>query len=170
MWTAKAQISLRIRAVWSGPSRSTNRIIGYYKIYERRTKVRIVLCTCAWWSESAHVRRHFFGWRETYMARDLGKPTVQKHWHKHRPLCSHCYEGLLGLPAQSNGLWMHHISTVEAPVMTQGRQGWSLSCGSVVFLPDRLVYIYLIDLLSWPLRLIFIRIYPFYNLGVTVRK
>ena len=32
MRTAKAQISLRIRAVWSGPSLSANRIIGYYKI------------------------------------------------------------------------------------------------------------------------------------------
>ena len=32
--TAKAQISLRIRAGWSGPSLSANRIIGYYRIYE----------------------------------------------------------------------------------------------------------------------------------------
>ena len=30
MRTAKAQISLRIRAVWSGPSLSAYRIIGYY--------------------------------------------------------------------------------------------------------------------------------------------
>ena len=30
MLTAKAQISLRIRAVWSGSSLSVNRIIGYY--------------------------------------------------------------------------------------------------------------------------------------------
>ena len=32
MGTAKAQISLRIRAVWSGPSLSANKIIGYYKV------------------------------------------------------------------------------------------------------------------------------------------
>ena len=30
--TAKAQISLRIRAVWSGPSLPANRIIGYYRM------------------------------------------------------------------------------------------------------------------------------------------
>ena len=32
--TAKAQISLHIHAVWSGPSLSANRIIGYYRMYE----------------------------------------------------------------------------------------------------------------------------------------
>ena len=34
--TVKAQISLRTCAVWSGPSLSANRIIGYYKMYEWR--------------------------------------------------------------------------------------------------------------------------------------
>ena len=34
MRTAKAQISLRIRAVWSGPSLSANRIIGYYRMMD----------------------------------------------------------------------------------------------------------------------------------------
>ena len=32
MRTAKAQISLRFRAVWSGPSLSGNRITGYYEM------------------------------------------------------------------------------------------------------------------------------------------
>ena len=36
MRTVKAQISLRIRAVWSGPSLSANRIIGFYRMYQRR--------------------------------------------------------------------------------------------------------------------------------------
>ena len=36
MWTMKAQISLRIRAVWSGPSLFTNRITGHNKMYEWR--------------------------------------------------------------------------------------------------------------------------------------
>ena len=34
MRTAKSQISLRIRAVWSGPSLSANRIIGHYRMYQ----------------------------------------------------------------------------------------------------------------------------------------
>ena len=38
MHTEKAQISLRIRAVWSGPLLSTNKSIGYYRIYEWRAK------------------------------------------------------------------------------------------------------------------------------------
>ena len=38
MRTAKAQISLRIRAVWSWPSLSLTRINGYYKMTEWRAK------------------------------------------------------------------------------------------------------------------------------------
>ena len=50
MRTVKAHISLRIRAVWSGPLLSANIIT---KWYER-------------WSESAHsahAQRHYFAWR-----------------------------------------------------------------------------------------------------------
>ena len=63
MWTAKAQIRLRIRAVWSGPSLSANRIIVYYRTYEWTAKTREILCAGS--SESAHfvhTRRHFFAW------------------------------------------------------------------------------------------------------------
>ena len=63
MRTAKAQISLRIHTVWSGPSLSANRIIGHYKMYEWRAKAWMILCTCAVLSESAysaHVQRHIF--------------------------------------------------------------------------------------------------------------
>ena len=38
MRTAKALISLRTRAVWSGPSLSTNWIIGHYRMYHWRGK------------------------------------------------------------------------------------------------------------------------------------
>ena len=55
MRTAKAQISLRVRAVWSGPSLSANRFIGYYRMFEWRAKARMTLCACAGWSESVHV-------------------------------------------------------------------------------------------------------------------
>ena len=45
MRTAKAQISLRIRAGWSGPSLAANRIIGYHKMYKWTAKARVVQTT-----------------------------------------------------------------------------------------------------------------------------
>ena len=72
--TANAQISLCIWAVWSGPTLSANRIIGYYRIYE---EVWIILSTCAGWSESAqfaHVWRNFF--RLTRPGLPHGAPAV----------------------------------------------------------------------------------------------
>ena len=53
MRTAKAQVSLRIRTVWSWPSLSAHRTIGYYRIYEWRAKARMILCACAGWSKCA---------------------------------------------------------------------------------------------------------------------
>ena len=47
MRTAKAQISLRIRAVRSGPSLSAIRIIGYYIMFKCRAIARMKLCACA---------------------------------------------------------------------------------------------------------------------------
>ena len=55
MRTVKAQISLRIRADWSGPSLSANKIIRYYKMYECRRKARMILCACARGSGPANV-------------------------------------------------------------------------------------------------------------------
>ena len=46
---------------------TADRIMGYYRMYEWRAKARMILCACAWWSESTnfvHVWRHFFGWRD----------------------------------------------------------------------------------------------------------
>ena len=65
MWTAKAQISLCIHAVWTGPSLSISRIIGYNRMYEWRAKRQMILWACTGCSESvpfAHVLRHFFAW------------------------------------------------------------------------------------------------------------
>ena len=54
MRTVKAQISLRIRAVWSGPLLSATRIVGYYGMYmyQWRAKARVISCACAGWCES----------------------------------------------------------------------------------------------------------------------
>ena len=66
MRTAKAQISLRICIVWSGPSLPANRIIWYYKIHEWTAKSQMILCACGGLSEFAHfahARRHIFARR-----------------------------------------------------------------------------------------------------------
>ena len=55
MRTVKAQISLRIRAVWSGQSLSAYIIIGYYRMYEWSAKARMILCACAACSKIAHL-------------------------------------------------------------------------------------------------------------------
>ena len=60
--TAKAQLSLRICAVLSGPSLAAKRIIGDYKMYKWRAKARVILCACAGYA-FAHVKMHFFAWR-----------------------------------------------------------------------------------------------------------
>ena len=65
MRTSKAQISLRIRAVWSKFSLSANRIIRYHRMYQWRAKARMGPCACAGWCESAnvvHAQRHVFAW------------------------------------------------------------------------------------------------------------
>ena len=84
IWTMKAQISLRIRAVWSGPSLSASRIIGYYRIYEWRAKTRMISCTCAGGSKSAyfaHVRRHGFAWHgPNHAAWPAEKSTDSTDW------------------------------------------------------------------------------------------
>ena len=70
MRIANVQISLRIRAAWSGPSLSANRIIWYYRMYDWRAKTRMIRSACTRWCESAyfaHVRRHFFAWRDPIM-------------------------------------------------------------------------------------------------------
>ena len=50
---AKVQISLRICAVWSGLSLSVNIITGYHRLYDWRANARMIICACAYWSESA---------------------------------------------------------------------------------------------------------------------
>ena len=69
MRTAKAQISLRIRAVWSGPTLSAVRVTGYYIMYPWRANAPMRPCACVQWSESvhfAHARRHYFAWRSPF--------------------------------------------------------------------------------------------------------
>ena len=48
--TTKAQIRLRIRAVWSGPSLSANRVIRYCRICRYIANVFIGLCALAGWA------------------------------------------------------------------------------------------------------------------------
>ena len=63
MRTVKAQISLRIRAVWSGPSLSAYRIIGHYRMYQWRANIRMRLRMRGMNVHFTHARRHIFAWR-----------------------------------------------------------------------------------------------------------
>ena len=61
--TVKAQFSLRVHAVWPGLSLFAARIIGFYRKFQRRAKVRRRPCSSTRWYESAHfahARRHVF--------------------------------------------------------------------------------------------------------------
>ena len=63
--TAKAQISLRIRAVWSGPSLSANRITGSFRMYQCLRNATNETCTCVGWiwiCAFSHARRHIATW------------------------------------------------------------------------------------------------------------
>ena len=68
MRTAKAKISLRIRAVWSGPSLSANRIIGDYRMYQWRANAWMGLCACAGWiSAFCACSKTPFLWHDPYI-------------------------------------------------------------------------------------------------------
>ena len=57
----RPRFSLCICTVWSDPLPFINRIIEYYRMYEWRTQVWMILCTYVGWSESVHlalVRSH----------------------------------------------------------------------------------------------------------------
>ena len=80
MRTANAQIRLRICAVWSGPSLSANRIIGYYRMYEWRANARFDFAHAWYESESVHfayIRRHIFAWREPYIKLSESKRPIK---------------------------------------------------------------------------------------------
>ena len=68
--TTKAQISLCIHTVWTGPPLSANRIAGYYRMFQLRAKTRIILCDCTGWCEDTHfapARRHILAWHDLYV-------------------------------------------------------------------------------------------------------
>ena len=48
-------------------------------MYHWRGKARMIICACAWWSESAHiahVRRHFYAWRGSYNVQRDKRPLM----------------------------------------------------------------------------------------------
>ena len=78
--TARALIRLRIRAVWSRPSLSANRIIRHCRMWKWRANARIRLCAGAGWSESAHcvrVWKHVFTWHFSCLSGNLRQRSFQ---------------------------------------------------------------------------------------------
>ena len=109
MRTAKAQISLHICAVWSGPSLSAYRIIGNYRMYQVKSNARMRLCACVGWiwisAIFAKVRRHIFAWRaphpRTHSA--AGLPHIVAKYN------SSCGQYVLAAYADSKYLWPEWI-------------------------------------------------------------
>ena len=58
-WTAKAKISLCIHAVWSGPSLSTNRITGHYRMYQWRANAWMRFYSCIGWMQGQGYKTFF---------------------------------------------------------------------------------------------------------------
>ena len=96
MRTAKTQISLRIRAVWSGPSLSANRISGYYKMYEWRAKARMILCACAGWSDSTHFCMFEGTFSHDAAHKCLCTGTTDIDYDSYTRLCSYCPFVIIG--------------------------------------------------------------------------
>ena len=72
--TVKAQISLRIRAGWSAPSYSANRIAGHYRMLQWRVKILVRLCACVeliWICAFCACSETRFAWRDLYYAASL---------------------------------------------------------------------------------------------------
>ena len=94
MYTVKAQSSMHVYTIWSEPLLYTNRIIGYFRMYEWRAKTH-VLCACTGKSESdhfAHVRSHFFAWHSPYNL-NAARPL---HWSS----CNTCITDFIMPPLQ----------------------------------------------------------------------
>ena len=91
MRTAKAQIRLRIRAVWSGPELSANRIIGHYWMYWMGANAWMRLCACVGWiwicAFCACWKTHL-AWRGPYGTWGLHYISVQKESAQIYPLFS----------------------------------------------------------------------------------
>ena len=66
--TANAQISLRIRSVWSGPSLFANRSIGHYRLYRKQTPGWDFAHARDESVHFSHAQIHLFTWRGPYFS------------------------------------------------------------------------------------------------------
>ena len=91
-WAHQALMCLQVMcgcAAWPGHSLSANRIIRYYRMYEWKTKARMILCACAGWSESAYNanfrRCFFFAWHGPYNCKQTVCAQELKRGHRQIP-------------------------------------------------------------------------------------
>ena len=122
----KAQVRLRIRAVWSAPSLSAIRLIECYGMYEWRAKARVILAHAHKLSESAqfaHARRGPYGVRASFFRYALLVDLYQVYWDyinmqlyfktkapRSRLLFSNCYDIHTGLfPFVTLYKWYFHF-------------------------------------------------------------
>ena len=115
MWTAKAQISLHIRAVWSGPSLSAKRLTGHYRMYQWSTNAQMRVEHA--WEESESVqfvraRRHIFAWGGPDL-RGLEEPgNVYNIFYKGDNFCEFLFTFLCTKPLLKKGV---HSKRKESP-------------------------------------------------------
>ena len=93
MRTEKAQISVCIRAVSSGPFLFANRFIGYCRMYEWRAKARVLLCartisncaSCACCKLPFRLTRQNFGYNTWAASSEKVPSSTRKMFNSHHP-------------------------------------------------------------------------------------
>ena len=94
MRTAKAQIRLRVRAIWSGPALSADRLYWYCRMYACRAKPRMVISTCAGYL-NLHILRMFKGIFFVFVW--YGPNSVIWLWCDFKPACLHALTATITL-------------------------------------------------------------------------
>ena len=105
MQTAKAQISLHIPAVCSGPLLSVNRIVGYYKMLQWRANAQMKLFSYAGWckfTHFGHVWWYFFANCIPYYNNDIESLITKTCLYNFDPLKTHFQIVKLGFTGVHN--------------------------------------------------------------------
>ena len=140
MRTVKAQISLRIRTVWSEPSLSANRITGHHRMYQWRANARMNICSCVRWLNLCILRMledtfslsaaHISGKMRT---RTLGRLSRKDHNGEHPHPCgliSLCWPPEEGLETTTHwttsetsdrSVWVSRLIYFRCERMTNGK-------------------------------------------------
>ena len=95
---SEGQISLRIRSVWSGQSLSANRIVGYHKVFQWRTKekVRLRMRRMMW--------KHILCMLEGIFSTDAAHVSLNR-WYQERGFLSHLWTAKTQISLSIHAVW-----------------------------------------------------------------